>query len=249
MNKKLYCLEDQIGYVQLLRRHDDPALATVNAARCSYGGESGSYTDKDQKLSKYLWSNEHTSPFRHTFYTFQLKCPLFLFRQIVKYQVGSSWRTFEVDGQEVSFEVFEHMFDTDKGCSWNELSGRYKELEPEFYIPKTIRGPVKQGSKQAANEWEDSPAGNILIGDMEFEAQCSYEFYKCLLADGVAKEMARMFLPQNIYTTAQWTVSLQAVLHFLSQRLKPEAQYEIRKVAEAVKLLIKDDLDKLGVEI
>jgi thymidylate synthase (FAD) len=64
---------------------------------------------------------------------------------------------------------------------------------------------------------------------------------------GVAKEIARMCLPQNLYTQAYWTVSLQGVLHFLEQRLKPDAQYEIQRHAEAIYGLVKDDLDTLGV--
>jgi thymidylate synthase (FAD) len=71
--------------------------------------------------------------------------------------------------------------------------------------------------------------------------------YKDLLHQGVAKEIARMVLPQNIYSEAYWTVSLQSVIHFLHQRLKPDAQYEIKLFAEGIYELIKDDLDKLGL--
>jgi thymidylate synthase (FAD) len=63
----------------------------------------------------------------------------------------------------------------------------------------------------------------------------------------VAKEIARMILPQSLYPQAYWTVSLQGVLHFLQQRLKPDAQYEIRVFAEAVRDLVKDDLARVGV--
>ena len=65
----------------------------------------------------------------------------------------------------------------------------------------------------------------------------------------VAKEIARMLLPQNLYTQAYWTVSLQGVLHFLDQRLKPDAQYEIRRFAEAVRDLVAPDLERLGVRL
>ena len=64
---------------------------------------------------------------------------------------------------------------------------------------------------------------------------------------GVAKEIARMCLPQSLYSQAYWTVSLQGVLHFLEQRLKADAQYEIRRFAEAVYELVADDLSRLGV--
>ena len=71
--------------------------------------------------------------------------------------------------------------------------------------------------------------------------------YKDLIHQGVAKEIARMILPQNIYSEAYWTVSLQSVIHFLHQRLKPDAQLEIRLLAEGIYELIKEDLDKLGL--
>jgi thymidylate synthase (FAD) len=63
----------------------------------------------------------------------------------------------------------------------------------------------------------------------------------------VAKEIARLCLPQSVYSQAYWTVSLQGVLHFLEQRLKPDAQYEIRRYAEGVYQLMKGDLERLGV--
>jgi thymidylate synthase (FAD) len=71
--------------------------------------------------------------------------------------------------------------------------------------------------------------------------------YRTLIKNGVAKEIARMILPQNIYTESYWTCSLQAIIWFLHQRLKPDAQYEIRQLAEGIYQLLKDDLAKLGL--
>ena len=70
-----------------------------------------------------------------------------------------------------------------------------------------------------------------------------------IIERGVAKEIARTMLPQGLYTQAYWTVSLQGVLHFLDQRLKPDAQYEIRRYAEAVRDLVREDLERVGVEV
>ena len=80
-------------------------------------------------------------------------------------------------------------------------------------------------------------------------AECEEAFarYEARIERGVAKEIARMILPQSLYTQAYWTVSLQGVLHFLQQRLKPDAQYEIRVFAEAIRDLVKDDLARVGV--
>ncbi len=71
---------------------NDSALKTVNAARCSYDNEKEEFDDKDKKLTKFLWTHEHTSPFRHSYYTFQVKLPIFVARQLMKYQVGSGFR-------------------------------------------------------------------------------------------------------------------------------------------------------------
>ena len=80
-------------------------------------------------------------------------------------------------------------------------------------------------------------------------AECAraFELYRERIGRGVAKEIARMLLPQNIYTQAYWTVSLQGVMHFLEQRLKPDAQYEIRRYAQAVFGLVREDLERVGV--
>ena len=79
------------------------------------------------------------------------------------------------------------------------------------------------------------------------ECQRSFAEYEDRIERGVAKEIARMLLPQNLYTQAYWTVSLQGVLHFLEQRLKPDAQYEIRAFARGIAELVKDDLERVGV--
>jgi thymidylate synthase (FAD) len=79
------------------------------------------------------------------------------------------------------------------------------------------------------------------------ECREAFARYEGRIARGVAKEIARMCLPQSLYTQAYWTVSLQGVMHFLEQRLKPDAQYEIRRYAEGVYELVKSDLDRLGI--
>ena len=245
---KIFTLNDNIGFVSLVDRmlHDFP-LKVVNSARISYSSYKEKFDNKDRNLCGYLWDNGHTSPYRHSFYTFHIKLPLFCFRQIVKYQVGSSWRKYEVDGDPVSVDIIDLMFDTDKGCSWNEVSGRYSKLMPEFYIPTIMRGNKSHGNKQAS---EDLPFNFDHEGArkrMFEECQESYKRYEERLEEGIAKEISRMMLPQNIYTQAYWTVSLQAVLHFLHQRLQPDAQYEIRSFAEGIYKLVKPDLAKMGI--
>ena len=242
-------LDDDIGFLALVdSMQEDPAQKVVNAARISYQRKKDAFDEKDQKLARYLWLHGHTSPYRHSFFTFHWKAPLFVFRQAFKYQVGSTWREYEIEGHSVSGAAFDVVFDTDKGCSWNEVSGRYVRWEPEFYVPRTMRSNPGHGSKQASVE---------LPADFDHEgerasmlAECAEAFrvYEERIERGVAKEVARMLLPQNLYTQAYWTVSLQGVIHFLSQRLEPDAQYEIRRYAEGVYELMEPVLGKLGIE-
>lgn len=241
-------LDDGLGFVALVdRMQSDPALKVVNSARISYDRRKAQFDEKDQKLCRFLWENGHTSPYRHSFYTFHWKAPLFVFRQAFKYQVGSGWRKYAVDGEAVSLEVFDVLFDTDKGCSWNEVSGRYVEWTPEFYVPRVLRSNPPHGNKQASVELGDEFDHAREREAMIAECRESFERYQARIARGVAKEIARMCLPQSVYTQAYWTVSLQGVLHFLEQRLKPDAQYEIRRYAEAVHDLVRTDLERIGV--
>jgi len=242
-------LGDGIGFVALVDRMvTDPALKVVNSARISYEKcRAGFDPQKDQGLCRFLWERGHTSPYRHSFYTFHWKAPLFVFRQAFKYQVGSGWRKYEVGGEPVSLEVFDVMFDTDKGCSWNEVSGRYVKWEPEFYVPPRMRANPPHGDKQASLELGDEFDHEGERALMRRECEQAFERYRERIERGVAKEIARMCLPQSVYSQAYWTVSLQGVLHFLDQRLKPDAQHEIRRYAEAVHELVRDDLERIGV--
>lgn len=241
-------LDDGIGFVALVdRMREDAALKVVNAARISYERRRDEMSEADRKLSRFLWVHGHTSPYRHTFFTFHWKAPLFVFRQAFKYQVGSTWREYEVDGRSVSLEVFDVLFDTDKGCSWNEISGRYVQWTPEFYVPARMRSNPVHGNKQASVEL---PADFDHEGErrrMIAECEGAYRAYQERIERGVAKELARLLLPQNLYTQAYWTVSLQGVIHFLTQRLKPDAQLEIRRYAEGVFDLLEDELARLGI--
>ena len=244
----VYTLDDGIGFIALVdRMAEDAALKVVNAARISYRRKKESFSEDDQKLSRFLWVHGHTSPFRHSFFTFHWKAPLFVFRQAFKYQVGSTWREYEADGHSISLEAFDVLFDTDKGCSWNEISGRYVQWKPEFYVPGRMRANPSHGNKQASVELPDDFSHDEERALMTAECEAAFERYNARIERGVAKELARMLLPQNIYTQAYWTVSLQGVIHFLSQRLKPDAQYEIRQYAEGVYALVEEDLERIGV--
>lgn len=226
----------------------EPRLKVVNSARVSFKKESNTFSEKDQKLVKFLFDHGHLSTYRHSYFSFRVKAPLFVFRQWWKYQVGSDWAEVndEVLGAPISIP--------DTG--WNEVSGRYVEFEPEFYIPEKIRKQSVSNKQGSSNESLDSVTlfSDSKIGEREsvnaikfFEDSCSatYGAYKELVNAGAAKEVARMLLPQNIYSECIWTCSLQTLMHFLGQRLKNDAQYEIRQYANAIFQLLEPVVDSL----
>jgi thymidylate synthase (FAD) len=139
------------------------------------------------------------------------------------------------------------MFDTDKGCSWNEVSGRYVQWTPEFYVPATMRANPSHGNKQASVDLGEGFDHAGERDSMIAECKSMFDLYEERIDRGIAKEIARMCLPQNIYTQAYWTVSLQGVIHFLSQRMKKDAQWEIRRYAVAIFESIEKDLADLGL--
>lgn len=259
------------GFVELVSRTGHPGLAVVNAARCSYGKSKSTVDDADRKLIAFLLGNGHTSPFRHAIFTFHVKAPLFVFRQWWKYQVGSTWREYESGGEPLALpgrcgcygqgwyvaltgERFECscrlqsidiLIDTDGGSSWNELSGRYKVLEPVFYVPTVIRS--NDGKQSGNGELDASKQLEARERLHRFNRAAELEYHQ-LLQQGVAKELARLVLPPSIYSECYWTVSLQAVLHFLQQRLEPGAQFEIREYARAVLDLVRPSLEDMGIK-
>mgnify|MGYP003643245089 CR=1 FL=1 len=254
---KIDFLDDGISVVSLTDRMvNDHALKVANAARASYDNKKQEFETKDQKLTKFLWGHEHTSPFRHSYYTFELSLPIIIARQMMKYQVGSGFRSYEVDGEEVTVEAFDHFYDIDKGCSWNETSGRYVQTSEKYHIPAKLRSNPGHGNKQSSGEYKNPlPESDDeyyeesdLIEFLRESCESSLFTYRHMIKNGVAKEIARMILPQNMYTKVCWTISLQAIIWFLHQRLRPEAQYEIRLLAEGVYSLISDDLTRLGLD-
>lgn len=204
---------------------EHPLLKIVNSARVSFAKSSESFEEKDKKLVKYLSDHGHFSTFRHSYFSFKVKAPLFVFRQWWKYQIGSDWTNSDELGATVSIP--------DTG--WNEVSGRYVEHAPEFYIPDAFHkqsASNKQGSTdEIINRLED---GVSSIGAYLSHVQNSYTLYKQMIGAGIAKEEARMVLPPSIYTECIWTCSVQTLIHFLNQRRDAHAQRHIRAYADAV---------------
>ena len=189
--------------------HMGSDLTVANAARVSFGKTSEMEDDpwgppklkaKDDKLIRYLAKHKHISPFGHCFASFHVKAPIFVARQLVKH----------------------------KFLRWNEISRRYVDDEPEFYVPEVWRGRadnVKQGS-----------AGKVNLPYLvphEFNKSALYE-YETLLEHGVAPEQARMVLPQSTMTEWYWSGSLDAFADMCNLRCKSDTQAETREVARQI---------------
>ena len=198
-------------------------LSVVNAARVSFGKKSewdgGSHPDfdpvkrlskRDIKLIKYLAKHKHISPFGHAFASFHVKAPIFVARQLVKH----------------------------KFLRWNEISRRYVDDEPEFYVPDVWRAKaddVKQGSSSEAVGMYESLWG-FANADEDYCAhmkEAEY-LYGHLVKSGIAPEQARMVLPQSTMTEFYWSGSLDAFASMCALRLKDDTQYETRLVAQQI---------------
>jgi thymidylate synthase (FAD) len=225
------------GFVSLVD-HMGNDLRIVNAARVSFGKISSTFSNSDAKLLNYLAEHKHLSPFRHAMLTFHVKAPEFIMRQWYKHVVGCEWTSGE--GRFVDH-------------AWNEISGRYAEYEPEFYIPESFR-PQSKDNKQASMagdlgdniigspNWDDYDRSGVTTvrGNYKSALQEVYLTYKKLIEAGVAKEQARCLLPVSFYTEVYWTCSLQAAVHFIKLRQHAGAQYEIQEFAKALDVFVSE---------
>ncbi len=191
------------GFVELISVMGDD-LTVVRSARVSTGqGTKG--PEKDRRLIEYLMRNRHETPFEHVVFTFHIKCPIFVARQWFRHRIAS----------------------------YNEKSGRYSEMEYEFYVPDEVRVSHPKDKQMSVEN-----GGNIdvkrfkkLINDVYDH---SYSVYRELLNMGVAREMARIVLPLALYTEFYWTVNMRSLMNFLSLRADSHAQWEMQRYALAV---------------
>ena len=210
--------------------HMGSDLSVVNAARVSFGKKSeyktltkcydtGEVVDKslalnDKKLIHYLAKHRHMSPFGHCFASFHVKAPIFVARQLVKH----------------------------KFLRWNEISRRYVDDDPEFYMPDQWRGRAsdkKQGSagivdidKYWTENFDDDGGWNPMPALAYEDAMWCY---LGLLEAGVCPEQARMVLPQSTMTEWYWSGSLDAFIDMCNLRCKEDTQYETRLVADYIR--------------
>jgi thymidylate synthase (FAD) len=204
------------GYVRLVDTLGND-LSVVNAARVSYDKESYEFEPRDEKLLSFLVREGHTSPFRHAALTFEVYAPLFVARQWWKYAVSST----HVDDQN----------------GWNESSRRYITEEEQFYVPLHDQWRSKpENSKQGSGEPVSDSLGMVYTNKLIKMIAQGTEWYHEAMNDGIAPELARLFLPAyGMYVRWRWTTSLQGVMTFLNQRLEHDAQFEIQEYAKAVR--------------
>lgn len=180
-------------------------LTVVNAARVSLGKHVDTFTDKDAKLCKYLAEHDHVSPFFHPQARFRLRMPIWMAREWFRHTVG---------------------------FARNEVSRRYVDDPPTFHLPDVIRTRAPN-KKQGSND-DVHPQNEMVRALMKKTYDECNETYNALLESGVPPEQARMVLPQGMMTEFIETGSLAAYARLCNLRLGPDAQKEIRDVAQSV---------------
>lgn len=182
--------------------------AIVQAARVSLN-EGIKTTEKDIKLIDFLIRHKHTSPFEMVKFKFHIKAPIFVQRQWIRH------RTANV----------------------NEISGRYSVIDPEFYYPRAIYDQGKMNKQMSGNKIECKNTNELFESYMN-NSMKQYNTYKLLIDKGVSREMARIGLPQNMYTEFYWGIDLHNLLNFIRLRSAYNAQSEIKEYSDAMKDLI-----------
>jgi thymidylate synthase (FAD) len=161
-------------------------------------------------LIRFLMRNGHGSPFEHGYFRFLIKAPLFVVREHHRHRAGHSY---------------------------NEWSGRYSKMEPEFYVPDNVRTQV---GKPGAYSFEpvDEETREAARDEIEQNAVRAFQAYERLIERGVAKEIARTVLPLSTYTKYYWSCNPRSLMHFCSLRNHEDAQFEIRQYAAAAELFL-----------
>jgi thymidylate synthase (FAD) len=180
-------------------------LAVVNGARVSFNVLSDEMTERDEGLIRFLMRERHGTPFEHGYFRFLVKAPIFVVREHHRHRAGHSY---------------------------NEWSGRYSKIEPEFYVPDYVRTQV---GKPGAYSFEPVEPAVRDSAREEIRAAAAEAFaaYERMLEQGIAKEVARMVLPLSTYTKYFWSCNPRSLMHFCSLRNHEAAQFEIRQYAAA----------------
>lgn len=186
--------------------------AVVRAARVSYKG-SLKTPEEDETLLRYLFRHKHMSPFEMCEFTFRMSLPILVARQMVRHRTASL----------------------------NEVSGRYTELQDEFFMPEEWRAQSKtnkQGGEEPVDYTPRTYAAFPETGEYASSEEIAFDEYSRRISAGVSRELARTCLPVSTYTQWIWKCDLRNLLNFLTLRRDEHAQQEIRAYADAVYDLI-----------
>ena len=209
-------------------------LTVVNSARVSFGKRKSVWSASDRRLVKYLAKYKHYSPFRHLQVQFHIKAPEFVMRQWYKHVVG-----IETTSSSAS-----------KDHAWNEISGRYVEVE-DYYYPEVWRKQSEDNKQASDGVLDDLQQKRMTSFYNEYMRQVEMTYDRMIEA-GMAKEQARIVLPLSQYTQVWWTASFQSVMNFIELRDEPTSQVEIQEYARALKTIMMEsfpETTKLWSEI
>ena len=188
--------------------HMGSDLSIVRNARVSYDAEwrTGEDSGSDERLIGYLYRNGHNTPFESCTITFEVKAPIFVFRQ---------WHRHRTQ-------------------AYNELSARYRELPEEFYVPDVNQITTQSSDNKQMRTDEIHPLADWFRKEITVRNRAAFKSYKAMIKEGCPRELARTVLPVGTYSHMFATANLHNWYRFLSERLHPHAQYEIRIYAEAI---------------
>jgi thymidylate synthase (FAD) len=192
------------GFVEL-ESSSGSDLDIVNAAKVSFAKQSSDFGDAEKGILNFLIRERHGSPFEHNYFKFHVRAPIFVIREWQRHRIGS----------------------------YNEESGRYVELRPDFYIPESSR--IQEGKPGAYTFTEGTKEQTDLVRrSITAASETAFSRYQKMIDEGVAKEQARLVLPLNIYSEFYFSCNARSLMNFLELRMAPNAMYEIRKYAEAL---------------
>ena len=191
-------------YAELIDAMGDD-LTVVNAARVSFAKEVEEFGERDTRLIKYLARHNHWTPFAHVTATFRVQAPIFVARQLFKHKVG---------------------------LTENEISRRYVDDEPEFWMPEYFR--KKAADKKQGSLDEPHPDSEDWVSAVWWLYTKAEQTYKLMIRDGIAPEQARAVLPQSMMTEWYWTGSLAAFARVCKQRISKDAQAETAVIAKDI---------------
>lgn len=203
------------GYVKLQDIMGNDS-SIVRAARVSHDKDhtTGDDSERDRKLIRYLLYHGHSSPFEHCTLTFEVKAPIFVFREWMRHR---TW-------------------------SYNELSARYAPMESEWYTPDETRINIQSNKNKQASERDVlADRATELRHDIDSAQRSVYNTYRQLLKQGVAREVARTVLPVGMYSRMYATVNLGNLFKFLTLRDSPDAQWEIAEYARAIRDIARNE--------